>query len=285
MIIIKPAIIYLFLIFSEEANKTGGPMNHIPIMPMPIPSFQRNWQTLKSSVLGQNNSLQEKSTKSDDNSIVVENSDQNMLMDQEDSSELNSPSISYQNTAPDKEVPKKLFHQKSPENCDKNCEVTANSDCTPTITNISPVKLRITVKSEKDLMETSKSVQDIEKPSKSVLELEKSSKNVPELIQKPSESVQELVQKPSKSVLELEKSSKSVSELEKTSKSVPELEKTSKSVPELVQKPSETVQELQKPSYNLELDLDPMEESNIQDPDLDQINVVDQIIATRKTAQ
>ena len=37
-------------------------MNHIPIMPMPIPSFQRNWQTLKSSVLGHNN-LTEKSTK------------------------------------------------------------------------------------------------------------------------------------------------------------------------------------------------------------------------------
>ena len=167
-----------------------------------------------------------------------------MLMDQEDSSELNSLSISYQNNAPDTEVPKKSFHQKSPENCDKNCEVTANSDCTPTITNISPVKLRITVKSEKDLMETSKSVQDIEKPSKSVLELEKSSKSVPELVEKPT-----------------------------------------KSVPELVEKPSKSVQELQKPSYNLDLDLDPMDESNIQDPDLDQINVVDQIIATRKTAQ
>ena len=51
----------LFLKFSEEANKTGGPMNHIPIMPMPIPSFQRNWQTLKSSVFGHNN-LPEKST-------------------------------------------------------------------------------------------------------------------------------------------------------------------------------------------------------------------------------
>ena len=212
-------------------------MNHIPIMPMPIPSFQRNWQTLKSSVLGQNNILPEKSTKSDDNSKVVENSDQNMLMDQEDSSELNSPSISYQNTAPDPEVPTKIFHQKTSENCDKNCEVTANSECsTPTITNITPVKLRITVKSEKDLID----------PSKSVLPLE-------------------LVQEPSKSV--------------------PELEKTSKTVPELVQKPSESVQELQKPSYNLDLDLDQMEESNIQDPDLDQINVVDQIIATRKTAQ
>ena len=178
-----------------------------------------------------------------------------MLMDQEDINELNSPSISYQNNAPDTEVPKKLFHQKTSENCDKNCEVIANSDCTPTITNISPVKLRITVKSEKDLIGPSKSV--------------------PELIQKPSESVQELVQEPSKSV----------PELEKTSKSVSELEKPSESVPELVQKPSESVQELQKPSYNLDLDLDQMEESNIQDPDLDQINVVDQIIATRKTAQ
>ena len=38
-------------------------MNHIPIMPMPIPSFQRNWQTLKSSVLGQNNIVSEKSNK------------------------------------------------------------------------------------------------------------------------------------------------------------------------------------------------------------------------------
>ena len=230
-------------------------MNHIPIMPMPIPSFQRNWQTLKSSVLGQNNILPEKSSKSDDNSKVVENSDQNMLMDQEDSGELNSPSISYQNTAPDPEVPTKIFHQKSSENCDKNCEVTANSECsTPTITNITPVKLRITVKSQKDLIEPSKSVADLEKPSKIVLELEKSSKSVPELVQEPS-------------------------------KSVPELEKTSKTVPELVQKPSESVQELQKPSYNLDLDLDQMEESNIQDPDLDQIEVVDQIIATRKTAQ
>ena len=230
-------------------------MNHIPIMPMPIPSFQRNWQTLKSSVLGQNNILPEKSTKSDDNSKVVENSDQNMLMDQEDSGELNSPSISYQNTAPDTEVPTKIFHQKTSENCDKNCEVTANSECsTPTITNITPVKLRITVKSQKDLIEPSKSVADLEKPSKFVLELEKSSKSVPELVQEPS-------------------------------KSVPELEKTSKTVPELVQKPSESVQELQKPSYNLDLDLDQMEESNIQDPDLDQIEVVDQIIATRKTAQ
>ena len=240
-------------------------MNHIPIMPMPIPSFQRNWQTLKSSVLGQNNILPEKSTKSDDNSKVVENSDQNMLMDQEDSGELNSPSISYQNTAPDPEVPTKIFHQKTSENCDKNCEVTANSECsTPTITNITPVKLRITVKSQKDLIEPSKSVADLEKPSKIVLELEKSSKSVPELVQNPSESVPEL---------------------EKTSKTVPELEKTSKTVPELVQKPSECVQELQKPSYNLDLDLDQMEESNIQDPDLDQIEVVDQIIATRKTAQ
>ena len=230
-------------------------MNHIPIMPMPIPSFQRNWQTLKSSVLGQNNILPEKSTKSDDNSKVVENSDQNMLMDQEDSGELNSPSISYQNTAPDPEVPTKIFHQKTSENCDKNGEVTANSECsTPTITNITPVKLRITVKSQKDLIEPSKSVADLEKPSKIVLELEKSSKSVPELVQEPS-------------------------------KSVPELEKTSKTVPELVQKPSESVQELQKPSYNLDLDLDQMEESNIQDPDLDQIEVVDQIIATRKTAQ
>ena len=230
-------------------------MNHIPIMPMPIPSFQRNWQTLKSSVLGQNNILPEKSTKSDDNSKVVENSDQNMLMDQEDSGELNSPSISYQNTAPDTEVPTKIFHQKTSENCDKNCEVTANSECsTPTITNITPVKLRITVKSQKDLIEPSKNVADLEKPSKIVLELEKSSKSVPELVQEPS-------------------------------KSVPELEKTSKTVPELVQKPSESVQELQKPSYNLDLDLDQMEESNIQDPDLDQIEVVDQIIATRKTAQ
>ena len=147
-----------------------------------------------------------------------------MLMDQEDINELNSPSISYQNNAPDTEVPKKLFHQKTSENCDKNCEVIANSDCTPTITNISPVKLRITVKSEKDLIGPSKSV--------------------PELIQKPSNSV-----------------------------------------PELVKEPSKSVQELQKPSYNLDLDLDKMDESNIQDPDLDQINVVDQIIATRKTAQ
>ena len=63
MIIIKPAIIFFFLNFSEEANKIGGPMNHIPIMPMPIPSFQRNWQTLKSSVLGQNNIVSEKSNK------------------------------------------------------------------------------------------------------------------------------------------------------------------------------------------------------------------------------
>ena len=163
-----------------------------------------------------------------------------MLMDQEDSGELNSSSISYQNTAPDTEVPTEIFHQKTSENCDKNCEVTANSEeqqCTPTITNINPVKLRITVKSEKDLIE----------PSKSVLPLE-------------------LVQEPSKSV-------------------PLELEKPSKSVPELVKEPSKSVPELQKPSYNLDLDLDQMNESNIQDPDLDQINVVDQIIATRKTAQ
>ena len=185
-----------------------------------------------------------------------------MLMDQEDSGELNSSSISYQNTAPHTEVPTEIFHQKTSENCDKNCEVTANSEkqlCTPTITNISPVKLRITVKSEKDLIE----------PSKSVLPLElvkEPSKRVPELVENPSKSVPELVQKPSKSVPEL-------------------VEKPSKSVPELVQKPSKSVQELQKPSYNLDLDLDPMDESNIQDPDLDQINVVDQIIATRKTAQ
>ena len=163
-----------------------------------------------------------------------------MLMDQEDSGELNSSSISYQNTALDPEVSTKIFHQETSENCDKNCEVTANSEkqqCTPTITNITPVKLRITVKSEKDLIE----------PSKSVLPLElvqKPSKSVPELVKEPSKSVQELVQKPSKSVLELQKS-----------------------------------------SYNLDLDLDQMNESNIQDPDLDQINVVDQIIATRKTAQ
>ena len=194
-----------------------------------------------------------------------------MLMDQEDSRELNFSSISYQNTAPDTEVPTEIFHQKTYENCDKNCEVTANSEkqqCTPTITNISPVKLRITVKSEKDLIEPSKSVP---------LELVKEpSKRVPELVENPSKSVPELVQKPSKSVPEL---------VQEPSKSVPELEKTSKSVPELVQKPSKSVQELQKPSYNLDLDLDPMDESNIQDPDLDQINVVDQIIATRKTAQ
>ena len=219
--------------------------------------------------------------KSDDNSKVDENSDQNMLMDQEDNGELNSPSISYQNTAPDTEIPTELFHQKTSENCDKNCEITANSEkqqCTPTITNITPVKLRITVKSEKDLIEPSKSVLPLElvqEPSKRVPELEKSSECVLEL-EKSSNSVPELVQKTSKSVPEL---------IQKPSESVPELEKTSKSVPELVQKPSETVQELQKPSYNLELDLDPMEESNIQDPDLDQINVVDQIIATRKTAQ
>ena len=208
-----------------------------------------------------------------------------MLMDQEDINELNSPSISYQNNAPDTEVPKKLFHQKTSENCDKNCEVIANSDCTPTITNISPVKLRITVKSEKDLIGPSKSVSDLQKPSKRILELEKSSKSLPE-IEKTSKSVPELIQKPSESVQELvQEPSKSVPELEKTSKSVSELEKPSESVPELVQKPSESVQELQKPSYNLDLDLDQMEESNIQDPDLDQINVVDQIIATRKTAQ
>ena len=196
--------------------------------------------------------------KSDDNSKVDENSDQNMLMDQEDNGELNSPSISYQNTAPDTEVPTEIFHQKTSENCDKNCEITANSEkqqCTPTITNITPVKLRITVKSEKDLIGPSKSVSDLEKPSKSVLELEKSSKSVPELVQKPSKSVPELIQKPSNSVSEL------------------------------VKEPSKSVQELQKPSYNLDLDLDKMDESNIQDPDLDQINVVDQIIATRKTAQ
>ena len=251
-------------------------MNHIPIMPMPIPSFQRNWQTLKSSVLGQNNILPEKSTKSDDNSKVVENSDQNMLIDQEsDSGELNSSSISTinQNTAPDTEVPTKIFHQKTSENCDKNCEVTANSEkqqFSPTITNITPVKLRITVKSEKDLIETSKSVLPLEL-------VQKPSKSVPELVKEPSKSVQELVQNPSKSVQEL---------VQKPSKSVPELIKEpSKSVPDLVQKPSKSVQELQKPSYNLDLDLDQMEESNIQDPDLDQIEVVDQIIATRKTAQ
>ena len=228
-----------------------------------------------------------------------------MLMDQGDSRELNFSSISYQNTAPDTEVPTEIFHQKTSENCDKNYEVTANSEkqqCTPTITNISPVKLRITVKSEKDLIEPSKSVLPLElvkEPSKRVPELvENPSKSVPELVQKTSKSVPELVQEPSKSVPELEKTSKSVPELvqnpsksvpelvEKPSKSVPELvEKTSKSVPELVQKPSKSVQELQKPSYNLDLDLDPMDESNIQDPDLDQINVVDQIIATRKTAQ
>jgi hypothetical protein len=249
-------------------------MNHIPIMPMPIPSFQRNWQTLKSSVLGQNNILPEKSTKPDDIS-KVENSDQNMLMDQDDCGEINSPLISYQNTAPDPEIPTNIFHQKTSENCDKNCEVTANSECTPAITNITPVKLRITVKSEKDLIEPSKSIPNLEKPSKSVLELEKSSKSLPELVQKPSKSVPELVQEPSKSV----------PELEKTTKSVPELQNPSESVTELVQKPSESVQELQKPSYNLDLYLDQMEESNIEDPDLDQINVVDQIIATKKTAQ
>ena len=87
-------------------------MNHIPIMPMPIPSFQRNWQTLKSSVLGQNNILPEKSTKPDDNS-KVENSDQNMLMDQDDCGEISSPLISYQNTAPDPEIPTNIFHQKT----------------------------------------------------------------------------------------------------------------------------------------------------------------------------
>ena len=207
--------------------------------------------------------------KSDDNSKVDENSDQNMLMDQEDNGELNSPSISYQNTAPDTEIPTELFHQKTSENCDKNCEITANSEkqqCTPTITNITPVKLRITVKSEKDLIEPSKSVPELEKSSECVLELEKPSKSVPELVEKPSNSVPELVHKPSKSVPEL-------------------IQKPSNSVSELVKEPSKSVQELQKPSYNLELDLDPMEESNIQDPDLDQINVVDQIIATRKTAQ
>ena len=168
-----------------------------------------------------------------------------MLMDHEDSGELDSTSISYQNTAPDTEVSTNIFHQKTSENCDKNCEVTANSEkqqCTPTITNITPVRLRITVKSEKDLIE----------PSKSVPELEKNSKTVPELVEKPSQSVQELFQKPSQSVQEL------------------------------VQKPSQSVQELQKTSYNLDIE---MNESNIQDPDLDQINVVDQIIATRKTAQ
>ena len=146
-----------------------------------------------------------------------------MLMDHEDSGELDSTSISYQNTAPDTEVSTNIFHQKTSENCDKNCEVTANSEkqqCIPTITNITPVRLRITVKSEKDLIEPSKSV--------------------------------------------------------------PELEKNSKTVPELVEKPSQSVQELQKTSYNLDIE---MNESNIQDPDLDQINVVDQIIATRKTAQ
>ena len=207
--------------------------------------------------------------KSDDNSKVDENSDQNMLMDQEDNGELNSPSISYQNTAPDTEIPTELFHQKTSENCDKNCEITANSEkqqCTPTITNITPVKLRITVKSEKDLIEPSKSVPELEKSSECVLELEKPSKSVPELVEKPSNSVPELVHKPSKSVPEL-------------------IQKPSNSVSELVKEPSKSVQELQKPSYNLDLDLDKMDESNIQDPDLDQINVVDQIIATRKTAQ
>jgi hypothetical protein len=179
-----------------------------------------------------------------------------MLMDHEDSGELDSTSISYQNTAPDTEVSTNIFHQKTSENCDKNCEVTANSEkqqCTPTITNITPVRLRITVKSEKDLIE----------PSKSVPELEKNSKTVPELVEKPSQSVQELVEKPSQSVQEL-------------------FQKPSQSVQELVQKPSQSVQELQKTSYNLDIE---MNESNIQDPDLDQINVVDQIIATRKTAQ
>ena len=231
--------------------------------------------------------------KSDDNSKEVENSDQNMLMDQEDNGELNSPSISYQNTAPDTEVPTEIFHQKTSENCDKNCEITANSEkqqCTPTITNITPVKLRITVKSDKDLIEPSKSVlplelvqepsksvPELEKSSECVLELEKSSKSVPELVEKPSKSVPELVEKPSNSVPEL---------VQKPSKSVPELiQKPSNSVSELVKEPSKSVQELQKPSYNLDLDLDKMDESNIQDPDLDQINVVDQIIATRKTAQ
>ena len=196
-----------------------------------------------------------------------------MLMDQEVSGESNSSLISYQNSAPDPEVQTNIFHRKTSENCDKNCEVTANSECTPTITNITPVKLRIKVKSEKDLIKPSKSVPDLEKPSKNVLELvQEPSKSVSEL-QNFSNSVPELVQKPSKSVPEL---------VQEPSKSVPELEKTSKTVPELVQKPSESVQELQKPSYNLDLDLG---EANIQDPDLDQINVVDQIIATRKTAQ
>jgi len=68
----------------------GGQMNHIPIQPMPIPSFQRNWQTLKSSVLG--HSLPEKSVKLNcDNNI-----DKSQHTKEEKVEEEKCPDISYQ---------------------------------------------------------------------------------------------------------------------------------------------------------------------------------------------
>ena len=195
MIIYDVIGLITFFCFSGDLN-AGGQMNHIPIQPMPIPSFQRNWQTLKSSVLG--HSLPEKSVKSNcDNNI-----DKSQHTKEEKVEEEKCPDISYQKQETeireqvelcDKSKKKDLKGNKISDVSEKNnkkCDVNTKSDSsTPSNP---PIKLRICVKSEKSLQTPMKNKcpdlqipmnsksPDLQDPSNKIPDLREPSNKIPD---------------------------------------------------------------------------------------------------------
>ena len=144
------------------------PINHIPIKPMPIPSFQRNWQTLKSSVFGHTNLAEKFKSESDVDSQVI-------------SSQIQDDDItkhtSYQET---EEIKTTTTYATGalPENCDNKLETTkvVNIDVDSTMeqqkTTKNAVIQKISVKSEKELQEPSKLILDIDQMRESSVNIQ-----------------------------------------------------------------------------------------------------------------
>ena len=126
---------------------------------MPIPSFQRNWQTLKSSVFGHNLTEKFKNSESDDSQVI--------------SSQIKDDDISktspYQVT-PEETLTATKYATATPENCDKLLETKVNVDIDmeqqKTTNNVIQ---KISVKSEKELQEPSKLILDIDQMRESTV--------------------------------------------------------------------------------------------------------------------
>ena len=129
---------------------------------MPIPSFQRNWQTLKSSVFGHNLTEKFKNSESDDSQVIS-----SQIKDDEI-----SKTIPYQVT-PEETLTATKYATATPENCDKLLETKVNVDIDmkqqKTTNNVIQ---KISVKSEKELQEPSKLILDIDQMRESSVNIQ-----------------------------------------------------------------------------------------------------------------